>query len=175
MGKKAKSQNSSEIDQVNERFSENEKLLSLEEESIEESVEIFLIFKVADDFYALQSSTIKEIIHKPVIDVLPFLPPYILGLTNRQGEPYILFDLSVIFGNETQEKNATIIIDSEEMFGIQVSQIHSFVRIKVSSLKYDSMFRSSFFSFSIPFNEHEISVINPFSFLELLNKEIKNT
>jgi len=77
--------------------------------------------------------------------------------------------------NENTVKNIVIIIDSEEKFGIQVSGVETFFLGKISELTYDSMFRSSFFSFSILFNEHEISVINPFSFLELLNKEIKNT
>jgi purine-binding chemotaxis protein CheW len=102
------------------------------------------------------------------------MPPYITGLINRYGEPLVLFNSHILFESENTVKNIVIVIDSEEQFGIQVSEVVTFSSVKISELRYDSMFISPFFSFSIPFNGYEVSVINPFSFLELLDKEIKN-
>ena len=165
-----------EIDlQEQKTLEDDAEIIDLEKIDAEEAQEVFLIVKIAHTLYAFQSASVKEILYNPRIDPLPFMPPYIAGLINRHGEPFVLFNPHVLLENENTVKNIVIIIDSEEKFGIQVSGVETFFLGKISELTYDSMFRSSFFSFSIPFNEHEISVINPFSFLELLNKEIKNT
>ena len=167
-----KSETHSEEEEILE---EDVEIIGLEEVDAEEAEEVFVIIKIAHTLYAFQSESVKEILYNPRIDPLPFMQPYITGLINRHGEPLVLFNPHILLENENTVKNIVIVIDSEEQFGIQVSEVVTFSSVKIADLTYDSMFASPFFSFSIPFDGHEVSVINPFSFLELLDKEIKNT
>lgn len=161
---------------MNQEINHSEdELLELDESLVEEEfIEIFLIIKISNAVYALQYSHIKEILHNPKLDVLPFVPSYIAGVINRHGEPIVLFDPNILFGYEKQVHTITIIIENEETFGLIVSEIQSFERVKLSELSYDSMFVSQFYSYSIFLDGKEVRVINPHAFLEYLSKDLLN-
>lgn len=174
-----KVKNDSNQEQILEDVEDIEDIEDLEELEIveiveEEPAESFLLVKIAHFLYALESSQIKEILHKTKVDSLPFMPSYISGIINRHGEPFVLFDPHILFGNEKQDKKISIIIDSTENYGIKVTEIIEFVSVKSSDFSYDSMFLSEFYSFSIHINDSKIDVLNPKAFLEYLKKDLKN-
>lgn len=167
-------ENTDESSQEFLEIDENLELLELEEDFDDGPSEIFLLIRIAETLYAIQSSFIKEILHKPNFDILPFAPSYISGILNRHGEPIALLDPNVLLDHEKQNKNIAIIIDSKEKYGFIVSEVKAFVRMKLSEISYDTMFASQFFLFSFLHEDKKISVINPQAFLDYLQKDLQN-
>ena len=75
--------------------------------------EKFVIFLVDDKEYAFPQEIVQEIMIDSEIYYLPFVPVYIRGLINRQGEPYTVVDLKIIFGSEKLDAKKFIVIRSK--------------------------------------------------------------
>jgi len=91
---------------------EGEDTLSVEEEIIHK----LLIFQIDDRKYAVYADLVKEIVINHDLYFIPFVPPYITGLINRQGQPYTVFDLKMLFTNERLQASKVMIMKSDSDF-----------------------------------------------------------
>ena len=91
---------------------EGEDTLSVEEEIIHK----LLIFQIDDRKYAVYADLVKEIVINHDLYFIPFVPPYITGLINRQGQPYTVFDLKMLFTNERLQASKVLIMKSDSDF-----------------------------------------------------------
>jgi len=69
-----------------------------------------LIFTIDQEMFAVEAGQVKEIVTGNQLYYLPFVPPYVRGLINRHGEAYTVFDLKMIFENETSSGNKYLIM-----------------------------------------------------------------
>lgn len=64
----------------------------------------YLIFSSGDEKYAVESSSVKEIVRNNVIYPVPFAPAYVKGIINCYSSPVAAVDWSMFLGREEQVK-----------------------------------------------------------------------
>lgn len=69
-----------------------------------DSIEDYVVFKIANETYAIRLKYIKEVVKKGELLCVPDLPDYITGLTNIRGEIFPVFDLKNKFSLENTKK-----------------------------------------------------------------------
>lgn len=74
----------------------------------------YLTFKLADEMYAINVASIKEVLTVPKITKVPKMPPFMSGIINLRGNVVPVLDLCKKFGlGETTMTEDTAIIVSE--------------------------------------------------------------
>ena len=97
-----------------------EEILSLIKSSNRENAEkkqlkkksVWLIFTIGNqadgkNLYAIPADSVKEILRDATVFPLPFVPPYVNGVLNRYGDPYVVIDSAVLEGKEAQHYHQT--------------------------------------------------------------------
>lgn len=75
--------------------------MKAEEKEASEGQSVYLVFKSASkedpagEYFALESTLIKEILSRPRLSHIPFLPRYVKGLLNLEGGPVCAVDFSL--------------------------------------------------------------------------------
>ena len=82
----------------------------------DETIHKLLIFQIDSRRYAVYADLVREIVINHDLYFIPFVPPYITGLINRQGQPYTVFDLKMLFTNEKLRASKVLIMKSETDF-----------------------------------------------------------
>ena len=76
----------------------------------------WLIFKIGNgedekSLYAIPAEQVKEILRDANVFPLPFVPPYVNGVLNRSGDPYVVIDSAVLEGKEAQNSLLFIVMN----------------------------------------------------------------
>ncbi|MBP5174578.1 MAG: chemotaxis protein CheW [Treponema sp.] len=137
-------------DELLEEILEEQEML--EAVNIDENAASWLVFKAGKDFYAINSSDVREILRNNEIFPMPFVPPYIRGILNSYGIPYAVLDLSLFINNERQDSKLFMILKDSNNLSIQVTDIQEFhsssdVTIQTLSNQNDTPFFSGAISF----------------------------
>ncbi len=121
------------------------KIVTLYEEYIrgqkqeKEETQKLLIFKIHDEWFALDVKSVIEVIRTPSYAPLPNVPDYILGVFNMRGNITSITDLAVIFGSERHEINENchlVVIESDKIStGILVDDVCEIKDIPVSKIE----------------------------------------
>lgn len=77
-----------------------------------------VIFRLAAEKYALESTFIKEVFPLKAMTPLPCTPSFLLGLINRRGQIFSIVDLKVFFNLSKEKKNLkphVILLYSQKM------------------------------------------------------------
>ncbi|MDT8411787.1 MAG: chemotaxis protein CheW [Vicingaceae bacterium] len=98
-----------------------------------------IIFKLANEEYALHIDQIKEVVLTPSIAKIPQTPPYIKGVANIRGNIIAIVDLEYKFGlvNTNSEVNSqyTLVVESEHFkIGILVKEVPNTLTVKESDI-----------------------------------------
>ncbi|MCB9228712.1 MAG: purine-binding chemotaxis protein CheW [Deltaproteobacteria bacterium] len=98
------------------------------EENVEELSE-FLTFRISDDLFAVPLLSVREVIEKPKLKMIPKCEPYFKGLFNLRGEIAGIIDLGEKFGikGRSSEKNydPVVLFDTENgPLGIVVDEMY---------------------------------------------------
>lgn len=64
----------------------------------------YLIFSSGEEKYAVESSSVKEIVRNNTIYPVPFAPPYVKGIINCYSSPVAAVDWSLFLGKEETKK-----------------------------------------------------------------------
>lgn len=86
---------------------------SIKKKSKTDTIKI-IIFEVNNNKFAILASLVKEIYETDFIHPLPFVPIYVRGLINKQGEPYTVVDLQLLFNQEKIESSMFLVINKEK-------------------------------------------------------------
>ncbi len=135
----------------------------------------YVVFNLNTFVFAIPAEDVREISFDNTIYYVPFLPPYIKGFANRHGQPYTVFDVLLLFKNESLDTGALLILnlpqdqacllitDVDEIIKVPLEQVHS-----ISSEDEDS----KYFLESITLNEQEVFVLNSHRLLERLEMDL---
>ncbi|WGL61099.1 chemotaxis protein CheW [Pigmentibacter sp. JX0631] len=101
--------------------------ISLDEEKNNfETIEI-VEFRLSDERYAIESTSVREVYSLKEFTQLPSIPKYILGIMNIRGEIVTVVDLKVLFEipkKELQNLQKVIVIEQNNLvLGILVDNI----------------------------------------------------
>ena len=104
-----------------------------------------IVFKQADEEYALPISQIKEVVLTPSVAKVPQTPPFIKGVANIRGNLIAIIDLEKKFGlskandNEGINANYTLVIESEEFkVGVLVKEVPNTLSVSTNNIDNSS-------------------------------------
>jgi len=104
-------------------------------------------FKLNEEEYALEISSVQEIIKIPVITRVPRAKPYILGVINLRGIVIPVIDLNIRFGKEKTvdiDKKRVIILKIGTVFiGIVVDSVSEVIDVSATEILSNPTITSS--------------------------------
>ena len=134
---------SSGVDPDEERrlLRERARLLARElksQKTAREELEL-VVFKLADEHYAVESGYVREVYPLKFLTPLPGAPAFVLGLTNLRGEILSIVDLHAFFelpNPGLTDRSRVIVLRSAKMeFGILADSVSGTRRMGVDDLQ----------------------------------------
>jgi len=122
-----------------------------------------LVFMLNENSYAFPAEQIQEIILSTSLHFVPFVPPYITGFINRHGEPFTVFDLSMLFENKKTEDPSYLIFKHEQdHIAVSICDVSEILTIKESSIHpmVSGNREEGFFTGAITIKEKEVFIID---------------
>lgn len=135
-----------------------------------------IIFQIDDRCYGVEASFIKEIYTTDFIHPLPFVPVYIRGLINKEGDPFTVVDLNMLFNQVKLESETFLIIsDSQDYLSFMISDVLDIIRIEKSTIMeiLDNS-SASYFNSYIDYHDEKIFLLNMDNILSKLASDIEN-
>ncbi len=160
-------------DELLEEIVEEQEML--EAVNVEENATSFLVFKAGQDFYAINSSDVREILRNNEVFPMPFVPPYIRGILNSYGIPYAVLDLSLFITNERQDSRLFLILKDQNNLSIQVTDIqefHSSSDVTIQTLMNQT--DTPFFTGAISFDGVTAPILNIPGILEKIRNDLES-
>ncbi len=100
--------------------------------------EKYLTFFIEEQIFAVQSSSVIEIIRMQPITFMPKLPPYVKGVINLRGKIVPLIDLRIKLGKEPKEYDehtSIVVLDTNETsVGFIVDRVNDVADIAKSQI-----------------------------------------
>jgi len=126
-----------------------------------------IIFRLADEFYGLDLSYVKEVAFTSRITRVPFADGHILGVMNLRGDIISVTDLRVLFslkaGQESEEKRMIVIEHEMLSTALWVDQVVEIAEIPVSKFQEAAMLTEKSLipvESQVEWNGHLIAVID---------------
>ena len=137
--------------------------------------EKFLVFSIKDQQYAFYAQQVKEIAFESELFFVPFVPTYIRGYINRQGEPHTVFDLRLLFGEEQLESTKFLVMNhANDQMAFMITDILEILKIpkqNIRNLTADSSL-NRYFTGSFTHQAVDIFIINLECILEKLASDL---
>ena len=165
---------------MNEEIVNNIEQQNVVQDNVEERNKItWLMFSINGKKYAIESSSVLEIIRDVTVYKLPFLPSYIEGVINRRGDPFTVLNPLIVTGAENQEpiKEPLFIVlkRDDDQLSLHISDILFFYDTDEKDLhSILNNDENGFYIGTIDYNKEEIPVFNPNAFEILLRKDLGN-
>ena len=138
----------------------------------------WLIFKIGNDeagknLCAIPAEKVKEILRDADVFPLPFVPPYVNGLLNRYGDPYVVVDSAIIEGKEAQNSLLFIVLNDESHTCLRITDVKDFFTEDVNSVvPFDENELSEFYEGTIKVEGQDVFIMNVQAIIEKVGKEI---
>lgn len=142
---------------------------------VNEITKTWLVFLAGEKKYALLASDVREILRDVPVFPLPFVPEYINGILNRYGEPYAVIDPLPVLGEKSQESKLFIVLHDESHMCLRITEVLEFYTTQESDLKFFSASESGkYYVGSFSYEDGEVLILNPESFVEVVENDIEN-
>ncbi len=136
---------------------------------------IFTIGNAADgnNQYAIPAEKVKEILRDATVFPLPFVPPYVNGVLNRYGDPYVVIDSAVLEGKEAQKSFLFIVMNDESHTCLRITDVKDFFTATEKDVVHFSEAElSDYYDGTLNINGQEVFVLNVQAIIEKVGKEI---
>ena len=136
---------------------------------------IFTIGNAADgpNLYAIPAESVKEILREATVFPLPFVPPYVNGVLNRYGDPYVVIDSAVLDGKSPQNSKLFIVLNDESHSCLRVTDVKEFYSAAEESIAHFSEEGiSDFYDGTITVEGQKVFVLNIQAIIEKVGKGI---
>lgn len=138
----------------------------------------WLIFTIGNqtdgtNLYAIPSGDVKEILRDAAIFPLPFVPPYINGVLNRYGDPYVVIDSAVMEGKDPQKSFLFIVLNDESHTCLRVTDVKDFFSATENEIvRFSEAELSDFYEGTLNINGKNVFVMKVKAIIEKVGKEI---
>lgn len=135
-----------------------------------------IIFQIDDRSYGIEASSVKEIYTSDFIHPLPFVPVYIRGLINKEGDPYTVVDLNMLFKQIKLDSETFLIInEGQDHLSFMISDVLDIIKIDKSNImEIVDNNEDSYFNSYIEYRDEKIFLINKNSILSKITSDIEN-
>lgn len=136
---------------------------------------IFTIGSAADgnNQYAIPAENVKEILRDATVFPLPFVPPYVNGVLNRYGDPYVVVDSAVLEGKEAQKSLLFIVMNDESHTCLRITDVKDFFTATEKDVVHFSEAElSEFYDGTLKVDGQDVYVLNVQAIIEKVGKEI---
>lgn len=122
----------------------------------------FVIFKLGDEYFAIDTKSIQNISEMITITKVPKAPKYIKGLINLRGSIKPLVDISMLLNieNNNNPQNIIIIKLNDEEVGIAVDEVVEVLDIEKDKFQSLSNKSKEYILGVIELNEDIITIID---------------
>lgn len=163
-----------------------EEILSLIKSSNRENAEkkqlkkksVWLIFTIGNqadgkNLYAIPADSVKEILRDATVFPLPFVPPYVNGVLNRYGDPYVVIDSAVLEGKEAQQSMLFIVLNDESHTCLRITDVRDFFTASEKDVIHFSEEEfSDYYEGTLKVKNQEVFVLKVQAIIEKVKKEI---
>ena len=163
-----------------------EEILSLIKSSNRENAEkkqlkkkaVWLIFTIGNqadgkNLYAIPADSVKEILRDATVFPLPFVPPYVNGVLNRYGDPYVVIDSAVLEGKEAQQSMLFIVLNDESHTCLRITDVRDFFTASEKDvIHFSEEELSDYYEGTLKVKNQEVFVLKVQAFIEKVKKEI---
>ena len=138
----------------------------------------WLIFTIGSEskqknLYAIPAENVKEILRDATVFPLPFVPPYVNGVLNRYGDPYVVIDSAVLEGKEPQESFLFIVLNDESHTCFRITDVKDFfTATEKDVVHFSETDLSDFYEGTLNINGQEVFVLKIQAIIEKVGKEI---
>ena len=139
---------------------------------------IFTIGNQADgkNLYAIPSGYVKEILRDATIFPLPFVPPYINGVLNRYGDPYVVVDFAIMEGKEAQKSFLFIVLNDESNTCFRITDVKEFFSASEKDVvRFSEPETSEFYEGTLNVEGQDVFVLKVQAIMEKVGKEIASS
>ncbi|MBQ1711299.1 MAG: chemotaxis protein CheW [Treponema sp.] len=164
----------------------SEEILSLIKSSNRENTEkkqlkkkaVWLIFTIGNqadgkNLYAIPADSVKEILRDATVFPLPFVPPYVNGVLNRYGDPYVVIDSAVLEGKEAQQSMLFIVLNDESHTCLRITDVRDFFTASEKDvIHFSEEELSDYYEGTLKVNNQEVFVLKVQAIIEKVGKEI---
>lgn len=163
-----------------------EEILSLIKSSNRENAEkkqlkkksVWLIFTIGNqadgkNLYAIPADSVKEILRDATVFPLPFVPPYVNGVLNRYGDPYVVIDSAVLEGKEAQQSKLFIVLNDESHTCLRITDVRDFFTASEKDvIHFSEEELSDYYEGTLKVKNQEVFVLKVQAIIEKVKKEI---
>ena len=163
-----------------------EEILSLIKSSNRENAEkkqlkkkaVWLIFTIGNqadgkNLYAIPADSVKEILRDATVFPLPFVPPYVNGVLNRYGDPYVVIDSAVLEGKEAQQSMLFIVLNEESHTCLRITDVRDFFTASEKDvIHFSEEELSDYYEGTLKVKNQEVFVLKVQAIIEKVKKEI---
>ncbi|MDO4507542.1 MAG: chemotaxis protein CheW [Spirochaetales bacterium] len=86
----------------------------------------WLVFKVQDGTYAIDSGSVREVLKNNEVFPMPFTPSYIKGVLNFYGKPYAVVDFMMIQNMQKTNTQLFLVLNNSADIALQIDDIIDF-------------------------------------------------
>lgn len=86
----------------------------------------WLVFKVQDGTYAIDSGSVREVLRNNEVFPMPFTPSYIKGVLNFYGKPYAVVDFMMIQNMQKTNTQLFLVLNNSADIALQIDDIIDF-------------------------------------------------
>ena len=143
------------------------------EEKQKEKKDIWLIFTIGEKRFAIPAENVKEILRDATVFPLPFVPPYVDGVLNRYGDPYVVINPAILEGYESPQSMLFIVLNDESHSCFRITDVKDFFSATENDIVHFSEAEmSEFYEGTLNVDGQEVFVLKIQAIIEKVGKEI---
>ena len=125
------------------------------------------------NLYAIPADSVKEILRDATVFPLPFVPPYVNGVLNRYGDPYVVIDSAVLEGKEAQQSKLFIVLNDESHTCLRITDVRDFFTASEKDvIHFSEEELSDYYEGTLKVKNQEVFVLKVQAIIEKVKKEI---
>lgn len=105
-----------------------------------------VVFEIAEEAFAVDIGTVKEVVELPPVTPIPQAPPYVLGVANVRGNVHAILDLGIRLGLENEQDQEAVkrqpfalVLDHEEIkVALRVEQVPAATQVYEAEIERSS-------------------------------------
>ena len=143
------------------------------EEKQKDKKAVWLIFTIGEKRFAIPAENVKEILRDATVFPLPFVPPYVDGVLNRYGDPYVVINPAALECYEAPQSKLFIVLNDESHSCFRITDVKDFfTATEKDVVHFAEAELSEFYEGTLTVNGQDVFVLKVQDIIQKVGKEI---